>query len=207
VPFGALVRVPAVAACVITVVAASATFSMYEPVLALFLADSLGLSPGRVGLVFGAAAVASTVLHPVYGRLADRYGGRRLMVIGLAAAAAVMPLLAQVETFGGAVALYLLQAATLSMVVTPSLAYMAEAGARAGAASFGVSYGLYNFAWGCGLLGGPAVGGVLYERIGFTRLLLAWPLFVVGTAVWLARTGADRVSPPVAIMNAPEDQS
>jgi predicted MFS family arabinose efflux permease len=187
VPLGSLIRVPQVASCVVAVVAASSTFSMFEPVFSLFLATSLGLSPGRVGLVFGGAAVASAVLHPLYGRLADRYGARRVMIVGMAASAAVMPLLAQAETFRGAVALFLLQAVTLSMVVTPSLAYMAEASARAGAASFGVSYGLYNFAWGCGLLGGPAVGGVLYGALGFTRMLMVWAVFVFVAAVWLAR--------------------
>jgi hypothetical protein len=84
-----------------------------------------------------------------------------------------------------------LQVVTLGMVVTPSLTFMAEAGARAGAPSFGVSYGLYNFAWGCGLLGGPAVGGVLYERIGFTQMLLLWPIAVIGTAAALAWAGRD----------------
>ena len=101
----------------------------------------------------------------------------------------------------------MLQAATLSLVVTPSLTYMAEASANAGAASFGVSYGLYNFAWGCGLLGGPAVGGVLYQGIGFTRMLLIWPLFVLGAAVWLVLAGRGRTIEPVAIMNPSEDES
>ena len=52
------------------------------------------------------------------------------------------------------------------MIITPSLAYMAEATSSAGAGSFGVGYGLYNMAWGVGLLGGPALGGFLFERIG-----------------------------------------
>ena len=108
------------------------------------------------------------------------------MLLGLVLAASVMPALARVETYRGAVTLFLVQAGLLSMVVTPSLAYMADASAKAGGASFGVSYGLYNFAWGCGLLGGPAIGGVLYEDIGFTILLSFWPLMLIGTAGWLA---------------------
>jgi MFS family permease len=59
-------------------------------------------------------------------------------------------------------------------MITPSLAYMAEATSRGGARSFGVAYGLYNMAWGAGLLGGPAVGGFLFERLGFSWLALAW---------------------------------
>jgi DHA1 family solute carrier family 18 vesicular amine transporter 1/2 len=189
VSFSRLIRVRAIAICALVVAVASATFAMYEPVLALYLSSSLKLSPSRIGLVFGVAAMASAAMHPLYGRLADRYGGRRLMLIGLLAAAAVMPAMAHAETYWGAQSLFLVQAVALGMVVTPSLTYMAEAGARAGAPSFGVSYGLYNFAWGCGLLGGPAVGGVLYERIGFTQMLLIWPIAVLGAAAALAWTG------------------
>lgn len=203
VPFGTLVRHPAVAACALAVVTVSATFSMFEPVLALFLGTSLALSPGRVGLVFGLAAVASASLHPLYGRLADRFGGGRLMVAGTLVASAMMPLLGQAETFGEALALYLLLAAALSMVVTPSLSFMAEAGARAGAASFGVSYGLYNFAWGCGLLVGPAAGGVLYQRVGFGRTLIVWPLLTLASGLWLGRA----MWSPAAIMPTSEDRS
>jgi hypothetical protein len=39
-------------------------------------------------------------------------------------------------------------------------------------------------AWAVGLLGGPAVGGFLFERIGFARLTLAWaPVLVLVTWV------------------------
>jgi hypothetical protein len=39
-------------------------------------------------------------------------------------------------------------------------------------------------AWGGGLLSGPAVGGFLFERLGFARLTLVWaPLLLVITWV------------------------
>jgi MFS transporter, DHA1 family, solute carrier family 18 (vesicular amine transporter), member 1/2 len=207
VPFRTLIRVPAIASCAVVVVAVSATFSMFEPIVALFLSTTLGQSPSRVGLVFGAAAVASAALHPLYGRLADRYGGVNLMLLGLVLAASVMPALAHVETYRGALSLFLVQAGLLSMVVTPSLAYMADASAKAGGASFGVSYGLYNFAWGCGLLGGPAIGGVLYEQVGFTMMMSFWPLLLLATAAWLAMARRAARPQTVATMNASKEIS
>jgi MFS family permease len=33
---------------------------------------------------------------------------------------------------------------------------------------------LYNLAWGAGLLGGPALGGFVFEHVGFQRLALLW---------------------------------
>src|SRR5206468_6990703 len=93
VPVGAVVRTPAVAACAITVVVLAATLSMYEPVLALHLNASFGMGPARIGYIFGAAAVATAILNPIYGRIADRVGARRLTMIGLALAGAAVPTL------------------------------------------------------------------------------------------------------------------
>ena len=186
VPVFVVLRVPAVAACAAAVIAAAATISMLEPVLPLFLSTTLGIGPARIGLVFGCGAVASTILHPLYGRLVNRAGGRRLTMLGLVLVACVLPLLSRIWSFQSAIAFYVLGAATVALVITPSLAYMAEAVSTAGVGSFGVGYGLYNMAWGAGLLGGPARGGFLFERMGFGRLTLVWSpvLLVVTGLVW-----------------------
>jgi len=196
VPVGAVVRTPAVAACATAVVVLAATLSMYEPVLALHLNASFGMGPARIGYVFGAAAVATAILNPIYGRIADRVGARRLTMIGLALAGAALPTLSLISSYSSAVALYVFQASMAALAITPSLAYMGEAVAEAGLGSFGVGYGLYNMAWGIGLLSGPALGGFLYERLGFARLTLLWAPFVVSMAVSLARAGrSQRVEP------------
>jgi MFS family permease len=85
-------------------------------------------------------------------------------------------------------AAYILAAAAFSLVVTPSLAYMAEATSTVGVGSFGVAYGIYNFAWGLGLLLGPAIGGFLFERIGFSRLMLVWMPLLIAVIFLLSRS-------------------
>ena len=92
VPLLSLLRLPAVAACAIAVVAASSTVSMLEPVLALHLAG-LSIGPARIGLLFGVAATVNAMLHPAIGRLADRLGSRRLMLLGLTLSAFALALL------------------------------------------------------------------------------------------------------------------
>ena len=186
VPIGLVLRVPAVALCAVAVVAIASTLSMLEPVLALRL-NALGVNPGRVGLVYGIGAVATTTLHPLYGRAADRWGARRMTTIGLFLAGCALPLLGRAWSFQSAVALFVLHAACASMAITPSLAFMGEATSNAGVESFGVAYGLYNLAWGAGLLGGPAAGGYLYERIGFTKLSVAWSPVLILVACALSR--------------------
>jgi len=186
VPIGLVLRVPAVALCAVAVLAIASTLSMLEPVLALRL-NSLGVNPGRVGLVYGIGAVATTTLHPLYGRAADRWGSRRMTTLGLVLAGCALPLLGRAWSFPSAVVLFALHAACASMAITPSLAFMGEATSNAGVQSFGVAYGLYNFAWGAGLLGGPALGGYLFERIGFTNLSIVWGPVLVIVAMFLSR--------------------
>jgi len=179
VPIGVVLRVPAIAVCAVAVVAISSTISMLEPIISLHLA-TLGVGPGRVGMIYGAAAVVTTILHPFVGRMADRFGSRRMTIVGFAMILCFLPLMSLVRDYPSAVALFVVTASGSAFVITPSLAYMGEATTDAGIRSFGVAYGLYNLAWGAGLLGGPATGGFLYERLGYVRLLLAWaPMLAV----------------------------
>jgi predicted MFS family arabinose efflux permease len=184
VPIGVVLRSRSVAVCAAVVVAVSATVSMLEPVVPLFLTARLGLGPARIGMVFGSGAVVSTILHPIYGRLADRWGGRPMMIAGLLFVACTLPLLRLIWSYPSAIAFFVVIWMCMALVITPSLTYMAEAVSASGGGSFGVGYGLYNMAWGVGLLGGPALSGFLYERVGFGALVLMWsPTLVVVT--WL----------------------
>ena len=196
VPLGQLLRVPAVATCALTVVVAASTAAMLEPAISLWLSSDLGLNPARIGIVFGVAAVAATALHPLFGRLADRYGGRRMTMIGLVLTGLLMPVVGRATSFESAVALYVLLGSAIALVVTPSLAFMAEATSAAGVTSFGVSYGVYNFAWGIGLLSGPAIGGFLFERLGFARLTLLWMPLVLVTSLLLILKADAAISRP-----------
>lgn len=174
VPIRTVLRSQAVASCALVVIAISATISMLEPVLPLYLTAKLAIGPARIGLIFGSGAVASSILHPIYGRLADRWGGRRLMLTGLLLVACVLPLLTVAWSYPSTIAFFVLTTTAVALVITPSLTFMAEAVADAGVGSFGVGYGLYNMAWGAGLLSGPAIAGFVFERQGFVRLTLVW---------------------------------
>lgn len=186
VPLLAVIRLPAVAVCAAAVVVGGGTIAMLEPVLSLYLSSEIGLGPARIGLVFGGGAVMTALLHPVFGGVADRMGGRRLTLLGLGAIGATLPMFSQIWSFPSAVALYAFGVVSISMMLTPSLAYMAEAVSLAGVRSFGVAYGLYNFAWALGLLVGPSLGGAAYERVGFSALTLIWAPCVIAIAIGLA---------------------
>jgi MFS family permease len=184
----AALRAPQVRACAIAVVAAGGTIAMAEPVLSLFLSYEIGLQPFRIGLVFGAASIVATLLHPIFGGLADRRGARRVTVIGLVAFAFTLPLMSLTRSFETATLFYVVQGVSIAVVIAPSLAYMAEAIASTGLESFGVAYGVYNFSWALGLLLGPALGGFLYERLGFAMLTVLWAPLLLVAGIILART-------------------
>ena len=100
----------------------------------------------------------------------------------------MIPLSAGVISFESAIPIFVVQIAALSLVIAPSLAYMAEATSDAGLGSFGVAYGLYNVAWGVGLLAGPAARRVSVRTDRTWRGWRLWwaPALLVGTLL-LAR--------------------
>ena len=176
-----------VAITAMVVVAGAGTIAMLEPVIPLVMQTRLGLGPAAIGTLFGIAAVSSTVMHPIYGRLSDRWGGRRLMMIGLIASAFVLPLLNFATDFRTAAFMMVPMWIVFSMVVTPSLAYMAQAAFAAGFESYGVVYGVYNAGWAVGLMIGPALGGFFLERAGLEALTIVWSAFLLTTSLVLAR--------------------
>jgi multidrug resistance protein len=182
-----VVRVPSVALCALVVVLAAATIAMLEPVLPLFFDRRLGLTPAQIGALFGIAAVASTLMPLIYGPLIHHWGARRLTLFGLALTAAWLPMMAMASGFSSAVALIVVQWIAIALFVTPSLAYMAEVTAFAGGDAYGIGYGMYNAAWGVGLLCGPALGGWLFDRVGFAALAAGWSVAVVVATIVLGR--------------------
>ena len=184
VPIRTVMAIPAVARCTALVISMATTLSMVEPIFSMHLQSDLQFRPGRVGLVFAAAALGNTVFHPFFGRLSDRWGARRMVFAGLTLSAVTLPLLGRSWNLPSAIALIVLQSGAFAVAITPSLAYMAEATTSGGVESYGVSYGIYNVAWAVGLLSGPSIGGFLFERIGFAQLTLAWTPALLA-ATWL----------------------
>lgn len=190
-PLSRAVSITPVLVCAIAVIVGGGTIAMVEPTLSLYLSSTLGLGPARVGLVFGGGALVATILHPIAGRLADRVGSRRLTIAGVMAVGVLLPAMSLASGFWTAVVLHAVFVVGVAVLITPSLLYMAEAVSSSGVESFGVAYGLYNFAWAVGVLLGPSIGGFLYERLAFSTLYLVWAAVVVAAAIGLARMGRD----------------
>ena len=176
-----------VAITALVVIAGGGTIAMLEPVIPLVMRSRLGLGPAAIGTLFGIAAVASTMMHPISGRLSDRWGAMPLMMIGLIGSAFVLPLLNFATDFRSAAFAMVPMWIVFSMIVTPSLAYMAQVASAAGFEAYGVVYGVYNMAWAVGLMIAPALGGFVLERAGLEALTVGWSFFLLTTGMILAR--------------------
>ncbi len=136
---------------------------MRMPLLPLY-ARAGGASTGQVGLLMGAFTVVAAASAIPGGMLADRFGRRRLILLGLAFSAAAsfaLPLGHAVLFLAGVLAL----AGWAMAAFTPAvMAYIGEAG---GPAHAGRAYGWYTTALYGGMTLGPACGGLVADLAGF----------------------------------------
>ena len=109
------------------------------------------------------------------------------MTIGMVASALVLPVLNLATDFRSAAIAMVVMWMLFSMMITPSLAYMAEAASAAGFEAYGVVYGVYNMAWAAGLMVAPALGGFFLERAGLEALTFGWAAFLLVTSLTLLR--------------------
>jgi EmrB/QacA subfamily drug resistance transporter len=135
--------------------------------LSIYLQGVLGLSALQAGLVLVPSSLASMAVAPVVGRLADRFGGKWILVAGLAVFGAGIAMLdwsARVDADRWSLVAALVVAGAGSGAVFVPMLHVAMrqvpahvAGAAAGALSTTRQLG--------SVLGGAAVGALLQDRL------------------------------------------
>ncbi len=156
---------------------------MRMPLLPLY-ARAGGAGTGQVGLLMGSFMVVAAASSIPGGVLADRYGRRRLMMVGVAISTLnsfLLPLGNGVPFLMGVLAVAGWAMAAFSPAV---MAYIGEA---ADPAHAGRAYGWYTTALYGGLSLGPAAGGLAADLVGFRGAFLAsggMLLVCLALAVW-----------------------
>ena len=127
-----------------------------------FVVDALGGTELTAGIVMGTMAISALLARPWFGRLADRRGARRLIVLGAGFAAVSLLLLAAFPSVPGAIVSRLFLGAGAAAVVTGSTLLSIELAPEA-RRSEAASYVLISFHVGMGLgpMGGEALLGFL----------------------------------------------
>ncbi|MGB2895353.1 MAG: MFS transporter [Anaerolineales bacterium] len=162
-------------------------FSSIFPFLPLYV-KSLGTSTGMSvellsGLVFSAQAFTMMFASPVWGRLADRYG-RKLMVVR--------------ASFGGAIVLFIMAFANsaeqlvglralqglISGTVAANSALLASQVPRE---RMGYAMGMLQVGLGAGVAFGPLIGGIVADTYGYASAfyVTAAMLFLAGGLVFI----------------------
>lgn len=131
-------------------------FGIVLPLLP-FYADRFGASGTEIGLLVLSYSAAQLLLAPVWGRLSDRYGRRRILIVGLLGSSASYVVFAFAGSFW-----ILLMSRIMAGVgganIPVAQAYIADITPPERRAA---NMGLIGAAFGLGFIFGPALGGIL----------------------------------------------
>jgi MFS family permease len=140
-----------------------AAAAMLAPILIIFLQDRLAVGIESLSWAFLPSALVGAFLPARLGRLADRYGRKPMMLVGLSAAAVtsfVIPALGSVLALG---ALWAFQSACYAAGDPAEQALVAD---LTGKDQRGRGYGLYVMCADLGAAVGPLGGAWLYQTYG-----------------------------------------
>ncbi|KAF9315315.1 hypothetical protein BGZ91_005816 [Linnemannia elongata] len=185
--FWKLIKNKRLLACVIVTACNSFVFSGAEPTVPLHLASAFDLTSERIGLVFMAFSLP-TLTAPISGALSDRFGAKIMCV-------------AAIILCGTSVILTGIYQQSLTMIgttgtaiLTPVLGEISAVVRTTGAGDgFARAYAMFNMAFSIGVLVGPVICGVVYERLGFRAICLTMSgslfLSLPVAALWFGGVG------------------
>jgi DHA1 family multidrug resistance protein-like MFS transporter len=149
-----------------------ASWAMVSPVLIIFLRQNLNVEVGQLSWAFLPSGLVWAIFPVYLGRLADRFGRKPMMVLGLVMAAIssfVIPFLGSIVAFA---AIWALQALCYAAGDPAEQALVAD---LTGGDQRGRAYGIYVMMADLGAAFGPLVGGWLYDSVG-----KGWPFYANG---------------------------
>lgn len=146
----------------------------------------------QLSWIVAAFLITSTVSAPIYGKLSDLYGRRRLLIICLAAFIVTSILCAVAQTLEQLIwfrALQGLGGGGLMALTQSAIADVVSPRERARYQGYLASV------WAFASLSGPLVGGFIAEY--FSWRLIFWINLPIGAlAMWVCHTGLRRLQPP-----------
>ncbi|MEK4138167.1 MFS transporter [Kurthia sp. FSL E2-0154] len=157
------------------------TMTMIMPFLSLYI-ETLGhFSEGYVqkwsGLIFGATFISAFIMSPIWGRIADKYGYKPILIINAIGLAISILMMGYVENVWQFFFLRLAMGVVTGFIPT-SLAFVSTQTEKKEA---GKTLGTLQMGSVSGSLFGPIVGGLLADAFGFQ-----YTFFITSTSVLLA---------------------
>jgi MFS family permease len=162
-------------------------------------ARTVGLNDGRIAVVLAVQLTIALLAKPLTGNLSDRLGRKPVIVLGLFASAAALPLIFRMTSFAGLVAVVPLLGLGVAAVTPATNALIADLVA---ARRLGTGMGVFGTIWDVGEAAGPILAGILIGQIGYE------PAFEVIAAVIavVAAAFAARIRIVMAPVDGPGQQ-
>jgi MFS family permease len=133
--------------------------------------DELGASAQEVGFVAAAYAFLALFLAIPGGRAIDRLGTKRVLYVSLAAMTALGVAYAVASTILQLLVLQVVNG-VVELFVWLAIQTLATGAGRGDTLARHLS--LFSFMWGLGIAVGPAVGGLVYDGLGWSALALTY---------------------------------
>ncbi|KAF9435970.1 hypothetical protein BGZ76_005112 [Entomortierella beljakovae] len=161
--------------CIVITACNAFAFSGAEPTVPLYLAKAFDLTSQRIGLVFVAFSLP-TLTAPLSGYLSDKLGARAISSISLVLCGGSILFAGffAKDSLPMIILLFTIIGTTGTAVLTPVLGELSAVVRTTGDGDgFARAYAMFNMAFSIGVLVGPIVCGIVYERYGFTALSFA----------------------------------
>jgi MFS family permease len=155
-----------------------ASWALVSPILMIFLQEKLGAGVDELAWAYLPSALVWAFLPARFGKLADRFGRKPLMLLGMGIAALSSFLVPGLSSLFALAVIWATQALGFVAGDPAEQALVAD---LTGGDQRGRAFGLYALAAGLGATVGPIAGGWLYKNVGSQA-----PFYVNGAILALA---------------------
>lgn len=171
---------------VLTAAAVEATmylgFGAFLGFLPLY-ARTAGLDDAAIAIVLAVQLTVAVLAKPLTGNLSDRWGRKPVIVLGLLACAAALPLIFRMSSFAGLVAIVPLLGLGIAAVTPATNALIADLVASR---RLGTGMGVFGTIWDIGEAAGPILAGILIGQVGYRPAFDAIAAIIAAVALIFA---------------------